>query len=214
MHTLPGLRTAYVPQHHAEALATHAHLPAAQFLAEKFGVTELEARTRLGRFGLKGTTAALPIGHLSGGQRVKLSLAAVTWQQPHILFLDEPSNHLDMQMVQGLCQAVRRFAGAVVMVSHNRALCAACCQDLWVVEHGRVRAMRGDEDGAPFAELFAQYAEGVLSRAAGTAVAQNLQRRGQRAADALGSMASAHGDKSSAANRQGAGAGAARAGLF
>ncbi len=129
-----GLRIALVQQHHLDALKPHLNISAAQYMCDRFGVTMLEARGKLAKFGLCGDTAVAVMGTLSGGQRVRVSLTAVTWTSPHLILLDEPTNHLDASSVRALACAVNSFAGAVVMVSHDRAFCVACCTDLWVVD--------------------------------------------------------------------------------
>ena len=160
----PLLRCAYVSQHHTEALAPHLHQTATQYLVERFCVSDLEARSRLGRFGLSGDAALVPMQSLSGGQKTRVSLTAITWAGPHLLVLDEPTNHLDTNALNALAAALREFQGGVVLVSHNRAFCAAFCRDLWVVEGGELKMMRGDDEDAPFAELFGAYTNEVMAR--------------------------------------------------
>ena len=80
-------------------------------------------------------------GTLSGGQRARVVFAAAAHSQPHLLFLDEPTNHLDMTTIHYLSEAVAAFAGAVVLVSHNRDLVSAMGPDaeLWEVANSKVR---------------------------------------------------------------------------
>lgn len=94
----PGCRVAYVSQHHADELMKESRASggetseegAAAMLARKFGVTEHDARARLGKFSITGATAVQPMKSLSGGQRVRVSLASITWDSPDVLLLDEP----------------------------------------------------------------------------------------------------------------------------
>lgn len=86
---------AYVSQHHADDLikectSVDSSEGAAAMLARKFRVSELEARAKLGKFGITGGAALLPLKSLSGGQRVRVSLASITWDSPDVLLLDEP----------------------------------------------------------------------------------------------------------------------------
>jgi ATP-binding cassette subfamily F protein 3 len=62
----------------------------------------------------------VPARALSGGQRSRLAMAAVSMGQPHVLILDEPTNNLDLEAVEALAQAVVKFEGGVVIVSHDQ----------------------------------------------------------------------------------------------
>lgn len=74
------------------------------------------------------------MGSLSGGEKVKVVLAACTWFQPHILILDEPTNYLDRDSLGALAGAIREYEGGVVMITHNDAFCSALCPETWVLE--------------------------------------------------------------------------------
>jgi elongation factor 3 len=82
---------------------------------------------------------------LSGGQKVKVVLAAAMWNQPHIVILDEPTNYLDRDSLGALAGAIREFEGGVVMITHNNEFCSALCPETWVVEHGKLDC-RGDPE--------------------------------------------------------------------
>jgi len=82
---------------------------------------------------------------LSGGQKVKVVLAAAMWNQPHILILDEPTNYLDRDSLGALAGAIREYEGGVVMITHNNEFCSSLCPETWVLEHGRLDC-RGDPD--------------------------------------------------------------------
>lgn len=78
------------------------------------------------------------ISGLSGGQKVKVVLAAAMWSMPHILVLDEPTNFLDRDSIGGLAAAIRDFRGGVVMISHNEEFVGALCPEQWHVRDGRI----------------------------------------------------------------------------
>jgi len=82
---------------------------------------------------------------LSGGQKVKVVLAAALWDQPHIIILDEPTNYLDRESLGALSGAIEEYEGGVVMITHNNEFCKELCPETWVVEAGRVTA-HGDAD--------------------------------------------------------------------
>lgn len=66
---------------------------------------------------------------LSGGQKVKVVLAAATWQCPHVLVLDEPTNYLDRDSLGALAAAIKDFGGGVVMISHHDEFTSALCPE-------------------------------------------------------------------------------------
>ena len=78
------------------------------------------------------------ISGLSGGQKVKVVLAAAMWNNPHMLVLDEPTNYLDRESLGGLAVAIRDWAGAVIMISHNTEFIGALCPETWHVNAGRL----------------------------------------------------------------------------
>tara|TARA_B100001250_G_scaffold413621_1_gene448364 strand:- start:559 stop:3645 length:3087 start_codon:yes stop_codon:yes gene_type:complete len=71
---------------------------------------------------------------LSGGQKVKVVLAASLWNQPHIIILDEPTNYLDRESLGALATAIEEYEGGVVMITHNNDFCSKLCPETWVLE--------------------------------------------------------------------------------
>uniref|UniRef100_A0A7S4NAU4 ABC transporter domain-containing protein n=1 Tax=Odontella aurita TaxID=265563 RepID=A0A7S4NAU4_9STRA len=82
---------------------------------------------------------------LSGGQKVKVVLAASMWNQPHILILDEPTNYLDRESLGALAGAIETFDGGVVMITHNNEFCSKLCPETWVMDAGHLET-KGDAD--------------------------------------------------------------------
>jgi len=82
---------------------------------------------------------------LSGGQKVKVVLAAAMWNQPHILILDEPTNYLDRDALGALAGAIEVFDGGVVMITHNNEFCSKLCPETWVMDAGHLET-KGDAD--------------------------------------------------------------------
>merc|ERR1719491_2111410 len=82
---------------------------------------------------------------LSGGQKVKVVLAASMWNQPHILILDEPTNYLDREALGALAGAIDNFDGGVVMITHNNEFCSQLCPETWVMDAGHLET-KGDAD--------------------------------------------------------------------
>jgi len=82
---------------------------------------------------------------LSGGQKVKVVLAAAMWNQPHILILDEPTNYLDRESLGALAGAIESFDGGVVIISHNNEFCSKLCPETWVMDAGHLET-KGDAE--------------------------------------------------------------------
>ena len=74
------------------------------------------------------------MGALSGGQKVKVVIAAAMWNQPHIVILDEPTNYLDRDSLGALAGAIEVFEGGVVMITHNNEFCSALCPETWLMQ--------------------------------------------------------------------------------
>lgn len=82
---------------------------------------------------------------LSGGQKVKVVLAAAMWMQPHIVILDEPTNYLDRESLGALAGAIEEFAGGVIIISHNNEFVSQLCPETWVMDAGHLET-KGDAD--------------------------------------------------------------------
>jgi len=73
---------------------------------------------------------------LSGGQKVKLVLAACTWQRPHLIVLDEPTNYLDRDSLGALSKALKAFAGGIVIITHSAEFTKDITEEVWAVVDG------------------------------------------------------------------------------
>jgi ATP-binding cassette subfamily F protein 3 len=86
------------------------------------------------------------VGTMSGGEKARLVLAMIVWQRPNLLLLDEPTNHLDLATREALAMALNEFEGTVMLVSHDRALLRAVCDEFWLVGRGEIKPFDGDLD--------------------------------------------------------------------
>ena len=107
---------------------------------------EQELRNFLGSFRFADEMVNQPVGTLSGGEKARLVLAMIVWQRPNLLLLDEPTNHLDLTTREALGMALNEFEGTVLLVSHDRALLRAVCDEFWLVGRGGVAPFDGDLD--------------------------------------------------------------------
>ena len=110
------------------------------------GTREQDLRSFLGMFNFSGDMIFQKVGSMSGGEKARLVLCMIVWQKPNLLLLDEPTNHLDLATREALSVALNEFEGTVILVSHDRALLRAVCDEFWMVSKGSVYPFDGDLD--------------------------------------------------------------------
>jgi ATP-binding cassette subfamily F protein 3 len=138
----PRLRVGFFAQHHVDGLDLNDS--AVGFMSKQFpGKTDEEYRRHLGAFGITGMTGLQKMELLSGGQKSRVAFACLSSQNPHILVLDEPSNHLDIEAMDALSEALQRFEGGVLMVSHDVTMLQNVCKSLWVCDNGTIEHFDG-----------------------------------------------------------------------
>jgi ATP-binding cassette subfamily F protein 3 len=139
----PRLRIGFFAQHHVDALDMSTS--AVGFMQKNYpGKTDEEYRRHLGAFGITGMTGLQKLELLSGGQKSRVAFACLSLTNPHILVLDEPSNHLDIEAMDALSSALNAFEGGVLMVSHDVTMLQNVCTSLWVCDNGVVEKFPGD----------------------------------------------------------------------
>ena len=107
---------------------------------------EQDLRSFLGTFNFGGDMVKQAVGSMSGGEKARLVLCMIVWQRPNLLLLDEPTNHLDLATREALSVALNEFEGTVMLVSHDRALLRAVCDEFWMVSRGGIEPFDGDLD--------------------------------------------------------------------
>jgi ATP-binding cassette subfamily F protein 3 len=143
--------------------------------------TEQELRDFLAGFGFAGDRVFAPVAPFSGGEKARLMLAIVTFRRPNLLLLDEPTNHLDLEMRQALAVALQDYAGAVVVVSHDRHLLRTVVDQFYVVHGGRLQPFDGDlEDYAQWLATQASAADAGESAVTPGAANDSAEARRQR----------------------------------
>lgn len=101
-------------------------------------ITSEQAKIVLIKSGFPWERLQNKVDTLSGGEKARLMLAGISLIQSHLLMLDEPTNHLDMQGKQALEEQLCQFNGSLLLVSHDRSLIEAVCQQFWVINGGRL----------------------------------------------------------------------------
>jgi ATP-binding cassette subfamily F protein 3 len=107
------------------------------------GLNPGRARALLGGFLFSGEDAEKPLSGLSGGERRRLSLAVLVHSSANVLIVDEPTNHLDIESREALEDALRSFGGAILLVSHDRALLDAVGTRTVAIEDGALHSYEG-----------------------------------------------------------------------
>lgn len=107
---------------------------------------EQKLRDFLGGFDFRGERCEAPVANFSGGEKARLALALIAWQRPNLLLLDEPTNHLDLEMRHALAEALQRYEGAMLLVSHDRHLLKTTVDDFYLVADGVVSEFNGTLD--------------------------------------------------------------------
>ena len=119
-------------------LTPRSSLPPYRYPGDESYGHEQGLRSHLSSCGVPAELQALPASALSGGQRSRVALAAVSYAEPHVLILDEPTNNLDLESVAALADCVQRFDGGVVLVSHDQFFVGEVANEVWVVGDGKV----------------------------------------------------------------------------
>jgi ATP-binding cassette subfamily F protein 3 len=148
-----NLKLGYFAQHQLEQLRP-AESPLWHMIKLEPRTREQDLRGYLGGFDFRGDMVDAPCGRFSGGEKTRLALALMIRTAPNLLLLDEPTNHLDLEMREALTIALQETEAGMVLVSHDRHLLRATCDELWLVADGKVTPFDGDLDD--YAEWLAQ----------------------------------------------------------
>jgi ATP-binding cassette subfamily F protein 3 len=138
-----NIKLGYLSQHDSELEGLGTARTVLEACAKRTGLPPNQARALLGRFLFSGDEAEKPLDGLSGGERKRLALAMLLSQGANVLILDEPTNHLDLESREALEDALRAFEGALLLVTHDRALLDAVGTRTVAVEHETLRSYLG-----------------------------------------------------------------------
>jgi ATP-binding cassette subfamily F protein 3 len=140
-----NLKLGYFAQHQLEQLRP-AESPLWHMIKLEPRTREQDLRSYLGGFDFRGNMVDAPCGRFSGGEKTRLALALMIRTAPNLLLMDEPTNHLDLEMREALTIALQETEAGMVLVSHDRHLLRATCDELWLVADGKVTPFDGDLD--------------------------------------------------------------------
>ena len=110
------------------------------------GKTDLELRTLLGCFLFSGDDVDKKIKVLSGGEKARVALAKTIVSKANFLLLDEPTNHLDMHSVDLLIEALNKYEGSYILVSHDRYFVNKTANKIWEIENYKIKEFVGTYD--------------------------------------------------------------------
>jgi ATP-binding cassette, subfamily F, member 3 len=188
-----NVKLGYLSQHAETAAGEGTVLDAAQ---RETGLAGQKARDLLGAFLFSGADVEKSLNDISGGEQRRLSLAILVSSGANVLIIDEPTNHLDIESREALEDALLAFEGAVILVSHDRALLEAVGTRTVVCEHGELRShpsgwaayqrRRDEEQEAAAAAATAEKRSGKGSkRRRPGAVAKTAARKASRLAEQI-----------------------------
>lgn len=138
-----GLKIGYFAQHQIESLnMSLSPIQTIQEFDQK--AKEQDIRDFLGGFNFCNDAALGMIHHFSGGEKARLALAKLVWQKPNLLLLDEPSNHLDLEMRTSIEMALQTYEGAMILISHDRHLIETCVNEFYLIAQQSLSPFDGD----------------------------------------------------------------------
>ena len=140
-----NVKDAFYAQHQLEALDIN-HTVLEEMNYSGSGKTELELRSLLGCFLFSGDDVEKKIKVLSGGEKARVALAKTIVSKANFLLLDEPTNHLDMHSVDLLIEALNKYEGSYILVSHDRYFVNKTTNKIWEIEDYKIKEFVGTYD--------------------------------------------------------------------
>ncbi len=132
----------FYAQHQLEALHINNNL-LEEMQTTRSGKTELELRSLLGAFLFSGDNVDKKIKVLSGGERARVALAKTITSKANFLMLDEPTNHLDIHSVDLLVEALNKYEGSLILVSHDRYFISRLANKIWEIDDHQIIEFKG-----------------------------------------------------------------------
>lgn len=137
----------YFAQHHIDQLEDLGVTPLGWMMRKFPNHDPNVLRSQLAGFGVTNEIAtSRTLKMLSGGQKSRVAFAALAYVRPNLLILDEPTNHLDIESVEALGDALQKFKGGVLLVSHDERLIRKVCKKMWLCKNKTVKVLEGGVD--------------------------------------------------------------------
>jgi ATP-binding cassette, subfamily F, member 3 len=140
-----NVKASFYAQHQLEAL-NQKHEILEEMKQGTVGYTEPELRSLLGCFLFQGDDVFKKIQVLSGGEKARVALAKTMISKSNFLMLDEPTNHLDLKSVNMLADALIKYQGSLILVSHDRYFVAKTANKIWEIIDGKINEFIGTYD--------------------------------------------------------------------
>lgn len=137
-----NVEESFYAQHQLEALNLN-NTVLDEMKESRSGKNDLELRSLLGCFLFSGDDVEKKIKVLSGGEKARVALAKTIVSKANFLLLDEPTNHLDIHSVDLLIEALNKYEGSLVMVSHDRYFISRIANKIWEIEDHKIREFKG-----------------------------------------------------------------------
>ncbi|HMU71474.1 MAG TPA: ATP-binding cassette domain-containing protein, partial [Ferruginibacter sp.] len=137
-----NVQESFYAQHQLEALNINNNL-LEEMQSSRSGKTDLELRSLLGCFLFSGDDVDKKIKVLSGGEKARVALAKTIVSKANFLLLDEPTNHLDLHSVELLIEALNKYEGSIVLVSHDRYFISRIANKIWEIDDHKIREFKG-----------------------------------------------------------------------
>ncbi|MDR2629204.1 MAG: ATP-binding cassette domain-containing protein [Puniceicoccales bacterium] len=140
-----NLKVSYFSQQQADELNVESSpVETLRGLARDFSATQV--RSNLARFGITQSRSETLIKNLSGGEKSRVLLAINSLSNPHVMILDEPTNHLDIEAREALVDAINKYQGAVILVTHDFFTLSKTCHRFFIIDGGKCTPFNGSLD--------------------------------------------------------------------
>lgn len=136
-------KMAYLPQN---ITFKDEELTVLEYFREDISILEGKAREHLSKFMFFGSSVFKRIRHLSGGERIRLTLSKLLYENINLLILDEPTNHLDIDTIETLEEALEDFEGTIFFISHDRYFINKISEKVIAIEDKRFNTYLGNYD--------------------------------------------------------------------